>query len=278
MLSKDKEEPLDNLITWVFDEATFKPTAKIIDGEQFSIITDYLGTPVEMYNAQGARTWAVEYDIYGKVRKLVEGSLEDCPFRYQGQYEDSKTGLYYNRFRYYSAKEGLYLSQDPIKFLSGEPNFYAYVNDTNLYIDVLGLSKGSGTLGRNLSKAGMEHGMNPFTRGNFQAHHVIPHEVWVDNPQFFEDIGLGGAKDKAANGVFLPKNANVAQQGGFDYYHRGSHADINADMSTRVNGVKHQFNAGEISASQARKKISVIQKVERKRLSSRKEKMPIRCS
>jgi hypothetical protein len=25
-----------------------------------------------------------------------------CPFRYQGQYEDAETGLYYNRFRYYS--------------------------------------------------------------------------------------------------------------------------------------------------------------------------------
>jgi hemolysin-activating ACP:hemolysin acyltransferase len=28
-------------------------------------------------------------------------SLSDCPW-YQGQYEDAETGLYYNRFRYYS--------------------------------------------------------------------------------------------------------------------------------------------------------------------------------
>ncbi|EWH11456.1 core protein [Cellulophaga geojensis KL-A] len=160
---------------------------------------------------------------------------------------------------------------------SGEPNFYAYVSDSNSWVDPLGLSKGSGTLGRNLSKAGMEHGMNPFTRGDFQAHHVIPHEVWVDNQQFFDDIGLGGAKDKASNGVFLPKNADVAQQGGFDYYHRGSHPDINTDMGTRVNAVKQQFDAGDISATQARKKISAIQKAERKRLSSRKGKTPVRC-
>ena len=58
---------------------------------QSSIITDYLGTPVEMYNSKGQKTWEVEYDIYGKVRKLVKGSLEDCPFRYQGQYEDEET-------------------------------------------------------------------------------------------------------------------------------------------------------------------------------------------
>ena len=138
MLTKDKEEPVENLITWVFDEGTFKPAAKIVDGEHFSIITDYLGTPVEMYNAQGEKTWAVEYDIYGKVRKLVQGSLEDCPFRYQGQFEDVETGLYYNRFRYYSPDEGGYLSQDPIR-LDGGDKLYGYVRDSNKFVDSLGL-------------------------------------------------------------------------------------------------------------------------------------------
>jgi RHS repeat-associated protein len=52
-------------------------------------------------------------DIYGKVRTFAGRSLSDCPFRYQGQYEDSETGLYYNRLRYYSPEEGIYLSQDP---------------------------------------------------------------------------------------------------------------------------------------------------------------------
>ncbi|WP_299902879.1 RHS repeat-associated core domain-containing protein [uncultured Aquimarina sp.] len=45
----------------------------------------------------------------GFFRKLVKGSLNDCPFRYQGQYEDSETELYYNRFRYYSPDEGVYI-------------------------------------------------------------------------------------------------------------------------------------------------------------------------
>ena len=36
------------------------------------------------------------------------------PFRFQGQYEDEETGLYYNRFRYYSPEEGCYTQQDPI--------------------------------------------------------------------------------------------------------------------------------------------------------------------
>ncbi len=137
-LVKDREEPVENLITWVFDEGTFKPAAKIVDGEQYSIITDYLGTPVEMYNSKGEQTWKVEYDIYGKIRKLIKGTGATCPFRYQGQYSDGETGLYYNRFRYYSAEEGMYISQDPIR-LKGSDNFYSYAYDINSQIDPLGL-------------------------------------------------------------------------------------------------------------------------------------------
>ncbi|MBU2998082.1 RHS domain-containing protein [Cellulophaga baltica] len=139
LLSTSKPEPIENLITWVFDENSFKPAAKITEEDTYSIITDYLGTPVEMYNSKGEKTWQVEYDIYGKVRKLVTGSLADCPFRYQGQYEDVETGLYYNRFRYYSPDSGTYISQDPIGLAGGMPNMYSYVNDSNNWIDPLGL-------------------------------------------------------------------------------------------------------------------------------------------
>jgi len=152
-LVKDKEEPTSKLTTWIFDEGTFKPAAKIVDGEQHSIITDYLGTPVEMYNSQGEKTWQAEYDIYGKIRTFEGRSLNDCPFRYQGQYEDVETGLYYNRFRYYSADDGCYLSQDPIGLNGGGENFYAYVTDSNIWIDIFGLN------------------------GN-HLHHTIPREIY----------------------------------------------------------------------------------------------------
>ncbi|MFL0093943.1 RHS repeat-associated core domain-containing protein [Tenacibaculum maritimum] len=61
------------------------------------------------------------------------------PFRYQGQYEDVETGLYYNRFRYYSSDTGTYISQDPIGLLGNNPNFYAYVKDSNSWVDPFGL-------------------------------------------------------------------------------------------------------------------------------------------
>ena len=68
------------------------------------------------------------------------GNGGGIPFRYQGQYFDFETGLCYNRFRYYSPETGLYISQDPIGLAGGNPNFYAYVFDSNIQVDVFGLS------------------------------------------------------------------------------------------------------------------------------------------
>ena len=65
----------------------------------------------------------------------------DCPFRYQGQYEDEETGLYYNRFRYYSPDSGTYISQDPIS-IAGGLNLYSYVHDSNAWVDIFGLTRG----------------------------------------------------------------------------------------------------------------------------------------
>ena len=44
----------------------------------------------------------------------------------------------YNRFRYYHPETGRYISQDPIKLLGGF-NVFAYVGDTNAWVDLLGL-------------------------------------------------------------------------------------------------------------------------------------------
>jgi RHS repeat-associated protein len=137
-VKKDKVEPVNDLITWIFDEGTFKPTAKLKSTQQYSIITDYLGTPVEMYDEDGKQTWSVDYDVYGKIRKQVVGNPLDCPFRYQGQYEDEETGLYYNRFRYYANNEGVYLNPDPIGLMGGI-RLYNYVKDLLFLIDPLGL-------------------------------------------------------------------------------------------------------------------------------------------
>ncbi|WP_236545649.1 RHS repeat-associated core domain-containing protein, partial [Tenacibaculum maritimum] len=67
-------------------------------------------------------------------------AYNNTPFRYQGQYEDVETGLYYNRFRYYSPDTGTYISKDPIGLRGNNPNFYAYVKDSNFQVDIFGLA------------------------------------------------------------------------------------------------------------------------------------------
>lgn len=88
--------------------------------------------------------WERELDIYGATRKQ-KGNNSFIPYLYQGQYVDEETGLAYNRFRYYDANSGNYLSQDPIRLASDELNFYAYIHDPNYWVDPNGLSPAFGS-------------------------------------------------------------------------------------------------------------------------------------
>ena len=56
LLVYDKEVPVtDNLITWVFDENSFVPAAKLVGDKSYNILTDHLGTPYEAYDENGKR-------------------------------------------------------------------------------------------------------------------------------------------------------------------------------------------------------------------------------
>ena len=130
----------DDIITWLFDAETFAPLAKLTPQTNYSVVSDHLGTPLEMHDARGQLHWSAELDSYGAMRqRQADADVAACPFRYQGQYEDTETGLYYNRFRYYDPETGQYISQDPIG-LAGGNSLYDYVRDTYRQIDVLGLS------------------------------------------------------------------------------------------------------------------------------------------
>ena len=139
------EEYQKDLRTWLFEEESFVPLALFQDGKAYSIVTDHLGTPVEAYNEQGEEVWYRRLDMNGKVieeRSMLYTSYKDyikIPFLFQGQYYDEEIKLAYNRFRYYSPDMGMYISSDPIG-LAGGFNTYAYVKDTNTWVDVLRLS------------------------------------------------------------------------------------------------------------------------------------------
>ncbi|RAZ61779.1 RHS repeat-associated core domain-containing protein, partial [Enterobacter cloacae] len=75
---------------------------------------------------------------YGEVLHADTAGINQ-PLRFQGQYQDADSGLYYNRHRYYDPGVGRYLSPDPVG-LDGGLNQYAYVPDPLSCIDPLGLS------------------------------------------------------------------------------------------------------------------------------------------
>jgi RHS repeat-associated protein len=140
------------------------PCAKIDGGNEYSIVSDYLGTPTHAYNNAGEKVWEREIDCYGKTRKL-HGEKDFCPYLYQGQSVDIETGLAYNRFRYYDNEIGGYICKDPIR-LEGGKLLYSYVNDTNSWLDPFGLAgtANEGDLGR--------HGDLKKTTGGGQSHHL----------------------------------------------------------------------------------------------------------
>ena len=142
----------DSLVTWIFKD-NFVPSAKLTNQGSYSIISDHLGTPVEAYDIDGKKVWEQDLDIYGRVRKrstrnVYGAKIDDdmkpdnfIPFKYQGQYSDEETGLYYNRFRYYDPQLGQYITQDPIGLAGGNPTLYGYVHDPNTWIDPFGLAR-----------------------------------------------------------------------------------------------------------------------------------------
>jgi len=132
-------EPISNITTWIYEDDGFVPAGKIINGESYSVISDYMGRPTHGYDKDGNIVWESEYDIYGSQRKL-KGDKNFIPFRQLGQYEDVELGgLYYNRFRYFDPQTGNYISQDLIGLAGNNPTLYGYVKDSNAQVDLYGL-------------------------------------------------------------------------------------------------------------------------------------------
>jgi RHS repeat-associated protein len=155
-----------------------------------------------------------EVDVYGNSRKLV-GEKSFCPYLYQGQYEDVETGLAYNRFRYYDSESGGYISQDPIR-LEGGMTLYGYVQDTNGWVDVFGLSDSS-ILGDNL-------GIKIKPGQNYDAHHIIMSGSQDNRMKALKEKmnELGIDINSKENGIWLPrKNANRVK-GDLSTAHKGS--------------------------------------------------------
>ena len=69
--------------TNLFEPESFAPMAKLVGDQQFSILSDHLGTPVLTVDGTGARVWSASMSVYGELRGL-EGQRHACPFGWPG--------------------------------------------------------------------------------------------------------------------------------------------------------------------------------------------------
>lgn len=129
-------EQNDSFCEYIFED--FVPVARIQNFRIEHYHTDYLGTPKELTDQSGEIVWQGDYDEYGNVTETKAQTVQ--PIRFQGQYEDAETGLFYNYFRYYDADSGRYINQDPIGLFGGD-NLYAYAWNPLIWVDPYGLGK-----------------------------------------------------------------------------------------------------------------------------------------
>ena len=85
---------------------------------------DQQGSTRVITSQAGAVTGTYTYDPYG--RTTSHTGTAALPLLYDGQYQDSETGLYYLRARYYDPATAQFLTRDPLEAITGSP--YGYVN------------------------------------------------------------------------------------------------------------------------------------------------------
>jgi RHS repeat-associated protein len=146
------DQPIE-VSRWHFEPGTFNPIAKetrkyeneSTTGQFYPIVTDHLGTPKELFDTNGNCAWQAEHSLWGETEvSFAKKSdtyqlLVDCNLRFQNQWEDKETGLYYNLNRYYDPDSGQYLSADPIG-LEGGLRTHGYVHDPMQWVDPMGLA------------------------------------------------------------------------------------------------------------------------------------------
>lgn len=105
------------------------------------LLPNALGSTVALGDGTGTLQTQYTYEPFGVTTQT--GSASNNSYKYTGR-EDDGTGLSNYRARYYSPRMGRFVSEDPIEFLGGDVNLYAYVrNNPTRWKDPSGLFLGS---------------------------------------------------------------------------------------------------------------------------------------
>jgi RHS repeat-associated protein len=105
-----------------------------------ALLAEALGSTLALTDPAGAVQTQYTYEPFGVTS--TSGPTNGNSFQYTGR-ENDGTGLHYYRARYYHPALGRFVSEDPVGFLGGDTNLYAYVGNNPLnWTDPRGLSRG----------------------------------------------------------------------------------------------------------------------------------------
>jgi RHS repeat-associated protein len=124
---------------YVYGSKPNVPDYMIKDGVNYRIISDHLGSPRLVINAETSEViQRMDYDEFGNVINDTNPGFQ--PFGYAGGLYDQHTQLVRFGARDYDPQIGRWTAKDPIRFDGGDTNLYGYViNDPINLNDVNGL-------------------------------------------------------------------------------------------------------------------------------------------
>ncbi|MFI5531909.1 RHS repeat-associated core domain-containing protein [Kitasatospora sp. NPDC051853] len=192
-------EPISQSESIVRPATADTPQAQV-DRRFFAIVTDLVGTPVELVDPlTDAIAWRATPTLWGQTTWPADSSTY-TPLRFPGQYFDPETRLHYNVNRYYDPETARYTSPDPLG-LAPAPNPDSYVSNPHTWTDPFGLSPHKkGKDKPHVSPVAPDWA----TKG---AHiHVGQDEVRV----YMEDGVLKGEGIRLSHGMASPKSVKTA--------------------------------------------------------------------
>ncbi|HHX4056766.1 MAG: RHS repeat-associated core domain-containing protein [Burkholderia contaminans] len=158
----------EQALTYLYEPDSYVPLARIdqaapaandaeVRDTVYYFHNDVSGLPEELTDVDGELVWQARYKVWGNAvqeewiarapKRPASGEVKAASspayvprpqnLRFQGQYLDRETGLYYNTFRFYDPDIGRFINPDPIG-LNGGANLYQYTPNPLVWIDPWG--------------------------------------------------------------------------------------------------------------------------------------------
>ena len=101
------------------------------------VASDHLGSVRDLLRYNGSTTSVANHLTYNAFGVLVSKTTltmaDNTMFAYTGKWTDTVSELQWNINRWYDAKTGKWISEDPIGFVAGDENLYRYVFNSSIF-------------------------------------------------------------------------------------------------------------------------------------------------